>query len=112
VPDVADGGVLRSLSWGDFAIHGMAPDVPALRMTSWEVTGEDLPEGLSLPEGLAIGMSEADATALLPDAEVVGPDGVPHGGKMLTEGDLTVKLDGDDGTVISVAAHLDQVACD
>ncbi|HLS45810.1 MAG TPA: hypothetical protein VK045_10285 [Ornithinicoccus sp.] len=108
--DVAGGGVTRALQWDDFGAYGTAATADEILITSWEVTGPTLPDGLTIPDGLTVGSSTEEAQAALPDADLV--EGAPHGGPLLTDGGLGVKLDGTTGEVTGVWAHIGEVSCD
>lgn len=108
----ADGSVMRWLDWGELRVIGLGPDADNVEITSWEVFGTDVPGEVTLPGGLRIGDTEAQVLEALPQGEVVGPEGVPHGGKLVNQGEVSVKLDGDTELVITVSAHMREVSCD
>lgn len=103
---------MRILWWDDFGLSGQGEDPGSVELTSWEVVGASYPQNLVLPEGLELGATEEEVLAALPDAEVLGPDGMPHGGMLVRDGELTVKLSAEDDTVSAVQANIQLVGCD
>lgn len=108
--DAPDGGVLRVIEWGELRLSGMAASPEEVQITSWEVFGTDVPDDVDLPHDLEIGDERADVEEALPGAQLL--EEMPHGGPGYVDGALRVLLDGQTGQVLTIDAHIDQVACD
>jgi hypothetical protein len=111
-PGCEPSSTMRILWWEEFGLSGQGADAGSVELTSWEVVGDSYPPSLLLPDGLEVGATEDEVLTALPDAEVLGPDGMPHGGKLVRDGDLTVKLSAEDNTLSAVQANIQLVGCD
>lgn len=96
--------VYRSVEWGDLRLAGDYEGSSPPMFSSWSVDGTNLPAGVTLPYGVAVGTSYASLKGAV-TGYVVNDDHMFNEGLIITKGALWWFLDKENTVVTQIVAN-------